>query len=664
MTLRGYLLLLLLVATAFGTPLILANERWHAVLNMREAESGRESLTVLQLDHVLASFDRFLVTYDLVIYSRITYLARDAEVQILGIREDLQKLGDSLRVSLDPGEFQRINGAFDEASRLLRVTQGGMDAESPLGITSVDNTLRDALSILQASAQRARTRVADSAQRLDRERRTQTLALIAAGTGYFLVVSLLVMLASRRIQRPVAMLAQLAEHRVGSGTPMELADSGPIEFQDISNSIRRLIDSLEATVLERTASLARRVQENEVTQHSLEETNLALQETVDDLRKAERALVQRAKLAALGEMVGGIAHDFNNVLVPIVSYVEMLSSQPEMPEDERQELLQIIMRSADDAGLIIRRFQAFAREPSEREVDLQIDVNALVEDSVAMTEPRWSGKGERRLAGGPIGVSTRLADVPPLYGNKAEIRQAVVNLMFNAIDALPDGGEIEVETSVDADQVTIEVRDSGEGMSPETLAHCKDPFFSTKEGKGIGLGLAMVHKTALGHGGSLDITSKPADGTRVRLTLACGRATGDATEDEAMPDESFGHLRILVVDDEPAVLRAISTMVLRMGYAVESSGDPHEALRWATGREYDVLITDFRMREMSGLALAEAIRKESPRCLTILLTAFVAKLEPELDFSSIDQVLHKPITGVALGGAINKALRSRSEATA
>lgn len=660
MTLRAHLLLVLLAATAFGAPLIFLNERWHAALELREAERGRESLTVLQLDHLLASFDRFLVTYDLVIYSRITYLAGDAQTQILGIRKDLQTLEDSPLVSLNPGEVQRIAGAFDEASRLLRAAQGRAPAEALPGISPVDQSLSDALSLLQAAAQRALSRAEESVRLLDRERRAQTFALIAFTTGYFAVIALLVVLASRRIERPVSILAQLAEHRVGSGTPVELADSGPIEFQNISNSMRRLIDSLESTVEQRTASLARRVQENEVTQHSLEETNLALQTTVDELRRAERALIQRAKLAALGEMIGGISHDFNNVLVPIVSYVEMLSSQPEMLEDERQELLKIIMTAANDAALIIRRFQAFSQEPTESNFDFQIDINALVEDSIAMTEPRWGRKGERPGSEQTIHVSTRLGDVPLLYGNKAEIRQAVVNLIFNAIDALPDGGKIEVATSVDAEQITIQVQDSGLGMSKEVLAECTDPFFSTKEGKGIGLGLAMVHRTALGHAGSLDVASSPGNGTTVRLTLARGQATETAADDDTAPAGTSRRVRVLVVDDEPTVRRAISDMVSRTGYEVESSKDPREALRRARERSYDVLITDLRMRHMSGLALAEEVRKASPRCLIFLLTAFVAEPEPELDFSSVDQILYKPITQRALGRAIERALSSRS----
>jgi CheY-like chemotaxis protein len=114
------------------------------------------------------------------------------------------------------------------------------------------------------------------------------------------------------------------------------------------------------------------------------------------------------------------------------------------------------------------------------------------------------------------------------------------------------------------------------------------------------------------------------------------------------------------VDDEPTVRRAISDMVSRTGYEVESSKDPREALRRARERSYDVLITDLRMRHMSGLALAEEVRKASPRCLIFLLTAFVAEPEPELDFSSVDQILYKPITQRALGRAIERALSSRS----
>ena len=267
--------------------------------------------------------------------------------------------------------------------------------------------------------------------------------------------------------------------------------------------LQQLTRQLEDRVLERT--------------RELEQSNEAL-------RQAQKALIQQERLSALGQMASGIAHDINNAISPVALYTEsLLEREPNLSERARKQLT-AIERAINDVARTVARMREFYR-PQEQETRLaDVALNDLVQHVMDLTRARWSDLPERH--GIVIDVQTLLApDLAVIGGAENEIRDALTNLIFNAVDAMPEGGVITIRTSMQpvlgahgtAEYALLEVEDTGTGMDEETRRKCLEPFFTTKGERGTGLGLAMVYGMAQRHGALLEIASKRGAGTTIRL---------------------------------------------------------------------------------------------------------------------------------------------------
>ena len=254
-----------------------------------------------------------------------------------------------------------------------------------------------------------------------------------------------------------------------------------------------------------------------------------VQKAYDELRRTQQVVVQQERLRALGQMASGVAHDVNNALSPVVAYSELLlATQTNLPENARQ-YLQIIRRSGEDISHIVARMREFYRRRTETEELVEVDINHIVDEVVELTRPRWRDLSQRQAVS--IQVQRELEPgLPPLLSDPSDLREAMINLIFNAVDALPQGGIITlvsrlVSRPVHGDnlperQIQIEVRDNGVGMDEKTRQHCLEPFFSTKAKRGgTGLGLAMVYGMMRRHDGNIEIESEPGQGTCIRLTF-------------------------------------------------------------------------------------------------------------------------------------------------
>ena len=254
-----------------------------------------------------------------------------------------------------------------------------------------------------------------------------------------------------------------------------------------------------------------------------------VQKAYDELRRTQQVVVQQERLRALGQMASGVAHDVNNALSPVVAYSELLlATQTNLPENARQ-YLQIIRRSGEDISHIVARMREFYRRRTETEELVEVDINHIVDEVVELTRPRWRDLSQRQAVS--IQVQRELEPgLPPLLSDPSDLREALINLIFNAVDALPQGGIITlvsrfVSRPVHGDnlperQIQIEVRDNGVGMDEKTRQHCLEPFFSTKAKRGgTGLGLAMVYGMMRRHDGNIEIESEPGQGTCIRLTF-------------------------------------------------------------------------------------------------------------------------------------------------
>jgi signal transduction histidine kinase len=381
--------------------------------------------------------------------------------------------------------------------------------------------------------------------------------------------------------------------------------------------------------------------------HELEDRVLArtreLEHSNQALRQAQQALIQQERLRALGQMASGIAHDINNAISPISLYTESLLEDEKGLSERARKYLITIRRAIDDVAQTVGRMREFYR-PQEPELQLAaVALNTLVQEVVDRTRARWHDLPQRR--GIVIHMKTLLAPtVREVRGAENEIRDALTNLIFNAVDAMPKGGTLEVRTSDAGNGMLLEVRDSGVGMDEETRKRCLEPFFTTKGNRGTGLGLAMVYGMAQRHAAQLDIESAPGAGTAFRLRFPVATSAPPAAEPVPVsaPNRS---LRILLVDDDPALLESLRSALQADGHEVTGADGGQagiDAFRSAVQNQapFDIVVTDLGMPYVDGRQVAENIRAASPRTPIILLTGWGQFVEEERP--QVDVLLQKP----------------------
>ena len=380
----------------------------------------------------------------------------------------------------------------------------------------------------------------------------------------------------------------------------------------------------------------------------------ALQEAYDDLRQTQQAILQQERLKALGQMASGIAHDINNAISPIVLYTEAMLETEEHLTAQGRDYLAIIQRAADDVAQTVARMREFYRQREPQLLSLPVELNALVQQVITLTRARWSDMPQQR--GLVIKTALELEPgLPFILGIESELREALINLIFNAVDAMPEGGTLTIRTrTVTAagapGQVLIEVMDTGVGMTAETRRLCLEPFFTTKGERGTGLGLAMVYGALQRHGATVEIDSAPNAGTTMRLAFLVPPPAG--TADTGGRGDSIerrpGRLRILVVDDDPLLLKSLRDTLAADGHVVtvanggqagiDAFKDAHEH-----EREFAVVITDLGMPYVDGRQVATAIKATAPATPVVMLTGWGLRLVDDGDVPPhVDRVISKP----------------------
>jgi PAS domain S-box-containing protein len=388
----------------------------------------------------------------------------------------------------------------------------------------------------------------------------------------------------------------------------------------------------------------------------LQQTNQRLREALDELKSAETKVIQQERLRALGTMASGIAHDINNALAAIVGFSELLLHRPETLDDRERTLhyLKALHTTACDAGNVVNRLREFYRHREEGAQGGPVNVNQLVQECVALTQPRWMN--ETQAKGITIDVRTDLQEVPDIVGNEPELREALANLIFNAVDAMPRGGTMTLRTRWERNQVLIEVADTGTGMTEEVRRRCLEPFFSTKGQRGTGLGLATAYGTISRHRGRIDIQTELGKGTvfLIRLPAQPARPGADAATAGGSPAPSRS-LRILTVDDETVLREVIAEYLASDGHNVETAGSGREALEKFENAEFDLMLIDRAMPGMSGDQLAAAVRAKNSTVPIIMLTGFGSMMiAGEEKPPGVDMVVGKPVTMAQLRQAIAK----------
>ena len=382
---------------------------------------------------------------------------------------------------------------------------------------------------------------------------------------------------------------------------------------------------------------------------------------------------QMEKLSALGELASGVAHDFNNTLAGILGRAQLLQRTNDLEKIQRG--LDIIIKTAEDGAKTVKRIQDFARQRRDHNFEL-VSIDQILLDASEITRPRWKNCAEASNI--HITVNLQIGSDAMVMGDDSELREVLVNMVFNAIDAMPEGGTLSLSTRTDGDSVLIKVIDTGVGMYPEVRSRIFDPFFTTKGKAGLGLGLAVSFGIIRRHGGTIDVESQYGSGTEFRITLPIARIAEKIetkpVEPEVAPrvtaapvNDSFERspTRLLVVDDEDFVRDLLREILEGEHCDVCVAASGSEALSLFKEKEFDGVFTDVGMPGMSGWELAREIRQLNKWIPIAVITGWGEAVgSNEQKAAGVDWVVAKPFTADRIAELVQDIHRTIATATA
>jgi len=378
-----------------------------------------------------------------------------------------------------------------------------------------------------------------------------------------------------------------------------------------------------------------------------------LAEALGRFKDSQDELMYKERQQLLKQVVRGVIYDLGDALTPVLGAGSLVSAHPEMLKDQDWTLQQIntMHDGVRRARKSLKNLAGVFHQPQQE--TQPADLNIAVKSGIALAEQRR--KEEHIAEAEPIKIQTVFAKTAIVSGDETDLEEAVAALVLNAMESMPGGGIISVSTKVKGPSAALLVQDSGRGMSAEVQNRCLDPFYSTKERSGVGMGLTMVASTAYRLKGSLKIESEEGDGTRVFVNLPLWK---ERTAEETL-DLSKIHdrqLRILVVDDDPWAREAIQALLGAIGHKAEAVGNGPRALEELKTEKFDLVFVDWAMPVMSGDRLAAAIKKDLPHMPIVMLTAFGhAMIAEDRIPAAVDVMLLKPVAMEDLEKAIAQA---------
>src|SRR5687767_12351891 len=382
---------------------------------------------------------------------------------------------------------------------------------------------------------------------------------------------------------------------------------------------------------------------------------------------------QMEKLSALGELASGVAHDFNNTLAGILGRAQLLQRTNE-PEKLRRGL-DIIIKTAEDGAKTVKRIQDFARQRRDHDFEL-VSIDQILLDASEITRPRWKNCAEASNI--HISVDLQIGSNAMVMGDDSELREVLVNMVFNAIDAMPEGGTLTLSTSTVDQSVVVKVVDTGVGMYPEVRSRIFDPFFTTKGKAGLGLGLAVSFGIIRRHGGNIEVDSQYGSGTEFRITLPVARIVegGIAVEfsktepppmtiDQLSLGDKHTQPRLLIVDDEDFVRDLLQEILEGEDCDVQLAASGGEALEMFQEFQFDAVCTDVGMPGMSGWELAREIRNLNQQIPIAVITGWGEAVgSNEQKAAGVNWVIAKPFTADRIAELVRDILRHRESARA
>jgi PAS domain S-box-containing protein len=378
---------------------------------------------------------------------------------------------------------------------------------------------------------------------------------------------------------------------------------------------------------------------------------------ITEKKKMEEQLLQAEKLRALAEMASGVAHDFNNALAVILGNAQLLLYT--VQDEELKETLKTIEKVARDSAQTVRRLQDFTRKRAHQEL-FKVDANAIIKDSIEITKPKW--KDEVQSRGIRIEMVSNLGKIPPVSGNASELREVITNLIFNAIEAMPEGGEIEIGTFQRRKEVFIKISDTGIGIAEEVRKKIFEPFFTTKPFTNTGLGLSMSYGIVKRFGGEIEVESKVGRGTTFTIILPIG---GVEEKEEVIPPPPIKEgrkARILVIDDEEFVRSVLFRILAQVNHQVTLAEDGEKGIELFKKGKFDMVLTDLGMPGMSGWEVCRRVKKISPYTLVGMITGWGMEMSrSKMEEYGLDFFISKPFDFNQILNAVAEAMEPHGE---
>jgi len=401
----------------------------------------------------------------------------------------------------------------------------------------------------------------------------------------------------------------------------------------------------------------------------------AIQLTIRDIterNEMEHKLIQSEKLKSLGELAGGVAHDFNNVLAAIFGRAQLLKLHIDTPRgtterrksvSDLKKSLEVIEKAALDGAETVRRIQDFARTRGNDDYLSLININEAIDYAIEFTKVRW--KNEAEAKGVTYHIKKELSSLPPLKGSAAELREVVTNLINNALDAMPQGGQITIKTFKDNHHLSVKISDTGSGIPASIQDRIFDPFFTTKGVQATGLGLSVSYGIITRHRGMITVDSVEGRGATFTIQFPLTEHIRNKKHHHKKvtpPSPERQKVRILIIEDEKEVREVLHDILSHAGYEVETAPQGNEGVELFKQKHFDAVFTDLGMPGMSGWQVAEEIKKINNKTFVALITGWEVNLQSnELKENKVDLVVHKPFQIDQLLQLVQKALQARRD---
>jgi PAS domain S-box-containing protein len=378
-------------------------------------------------------------------------------------------------------------------------------------------------------------------------------------------------------------------------------------------------------------------------------------DVTDERRSAER--VQQAdKLRALGQLASGVAHDVNNDLAAILGRVQRLMREPGY--DQLRHDLVVVETAALDCAQTVRRIQNFARQQGDADFEA-VNLNSLVRDAIEITRTRWLDDAQSR--GLQYAVEFEAAELPPILGDGSQLREVFVNLIINALDAMPGGGALRITSKDQGGEAILKLADEGMGIPKSIRERVFEPFFTTKGAAGTGMGLAVSYGIITRHNGRIEVDSEPGQGTTFTIGLPLPKGTAMVIERPVRVVRLVSQLKVLVIDDEEVVREVLADLLEELGHTVVQVESGRKGIEHLERNAVDVVFTDLSMPEMDGWAVARVVRERHPDTKVVMVTGYGASAaQPVAKTDPVDAVIGKPFEYDDIAALLERLFTART----